>query len=196
MPMSHAVSDQQQILQRSVNGECEQRLWWQHRQMPTSLHPEHKFTVPSHAGVQTSNTKLVQLPAVKYISLKHDVFQTESLKLFALRYITLQRLTTAQATSRTTMTRWPTEYDSQNMVTIMVLALKNWHTWNNVPTFGSPVVDEERMATEFPSMLRHCWLGNRKDIWPVTNLCYLSPMVLFLNKWRKKNREKTPRGTG
>ena len=37
----------------------------------------------------------------------------------------------------------------------------------------------------------HCWLGTGKDIWPVKNLCLMSPTVLFWRKWRKKS-EKEP----
>jgi len=150
--------------------------------------------------MQKSNTKLVQLPAVKYISLKYNVFQTKSLKLFCftLHYITENDHSTSKFKDHndkmTDIIILQSEYDSQKMVTLTVLALKNWHTWNKVPTFGSSVVDAGRMATEFRSVLRHCWLGDSKDIWPVRNLCYLSPMVLFLNKCKEeKQREDTTR---
>jgi len=35
-------------------------------------------------------------------------------------------------------------------------------------------------------VLRYLECLDRKDIWPVKNLCNLFPKVLFLNKWRKK----------
>jgi len=38
----------------------------------------------------------------------------------------------------------------------------------------------------FPSVLWHCWLGDRKGIRPIKILCHSSPEVLHQNSWRKK----------
>jgi len=32
----------------------------------------------------------------------------------------------------------------------------------------------------------HCWVGGRKNIWPVKYLCNLFPKVLFHSNWRPK----------
>ena len=42
-----------------------------------------------------------------------------------------------------------------------------------------------------PSVLRHCWLGDRKGIWPVKCPFQLSPNFLFQETWPNLDRTKT-----
>ena len=68
------------------------------------------------------------------------------------------------------------------------IALESWH--KGVTCFlqesgMSPVVDRERMAlVQFHcpgSVRRNCWLGDRKGVRPLKNLCRSLPSVLFRN---------------
>jgi len=49
------------------------------------------------------------------------------------------------------------------------------------------MVKEERMRENHSlwSVLRQCWLFDRKDIRPIKIPCHLSTEVMLLNKWRK-----------
>jgi len=70
-----------------------------------------------------------------------------------------------------------------------------WRKGSNALSLKSLVAYEEsgRLSSWsqcflFPSVLQHCWLKDRRGIWPTRKACHLMPEVLFLNKWRKRTK--------
>jgi len=71
---------------------------------------------------------------------------------------------------------------------------KSQYKGSNAPSLRNLTMDEEKMKTghwlgvstfEFPLVLWHSWLGDRKGTPPHKNVCQLSPKIPIWNKWKK-----------